>query len=120
MARLSNYIGEEKNTGGYQETLWLGLRIYRGLFLNLFGRRAPLFCGHKLTYKCNLRCKMCPFWQRPSEDSSIEKEVEELSQRVDPKEQHFIIAYDFGNQDDPHGFLGGNLYHIVRKRGKAT
>lgn len=46
--------------------------------------------------------------------------MEELSQRVDPKEQHFIIAYDFGNQDDSHGFLGGNLYHIVRKRGKAT
>jgi MoaA/NifB/PqqE/SkfB family radical SAM enzyme len=54
--------------------LWLGLRIYRGLFLNLFGRRAPLFCGHKLTYNCNLRCKMCPFWKRPSQDSSIEQE----------------------------------------------
>jgi radical SAM family uncharacterized protein len=74
MARFSNYFGEEKNTGGYQETLWLGLRIYRGLFLNLFGVRVPMFCGHKLTYNCNLRCKMCPFWKRSSEDSSIEQE----------------------------------------------
>jgi hypothetical protein len=34
MARFSNYFGEEKHNGGYQETLWLGLRIYRGLFLS--------------------------------------------------------------------------------------
>ncbi|MCJ7559632.1 radical SAM protein, partial [Candidatus Bathyarchaeota archaeon] len=34
----------------------------------------PLFCGHKLTYNCNLRCKMCPFWKRLSKDSSIERE----------------------------------------------
>jgi len=74
MARFSNYFGEEKTTGSYQETLWLGLRIYRGLILNLFGVRTPLFFGHKLTYNCNLRCKMCPFWKRISEDSSIEQE----------------------------------------------
>jgi len=83
MARFSNYFGEEKNNGCYQETLWLGLRIYRGLFLNLFGRRAPLFCGHKLTYNCNLRCKMCPFWTRPSQDSSIEQEKAILRQIYD-------------------------------------
>lgn len=83
MARFFNYFGEEKNIGCYQETLWIGLRIYRGLFLNLFGRRIPLFCGHKLTYKCNLRCKMCPFWQRPSEDSSIEREKAILRQIYD-------------------------------------
>src|SRR4030043_423789 len=83
MARLSSYIGKERNTGGYQETLWLGLRIYRGLFLNLFGRKTPLFCGHKLTYKCNLRCKMCPFWQRPNEDSSVEQEKKILRQIYD-------------------------------------
>ena len=80
MARFSNYFVEEKNTDCYQEKLWLGLRIYRGLLLNLFGRRIPLFCGHKLTYKCNLQCKMCPFWQRPSGDSSIEQEKAILRQ----------------------------------------
>jgi MoaA/NifB/PqqE/SkfB family radical SAM enzyme len=34
----------------------------------------PLFCGHKMTYNCNLRCKMCPFWKRSSKDSSTERE----------------------------------------------
>jgi radical SAM family uncharacterized protein len=83
MARFSNYFGEKKNTGGYQETLWLGLRIYRGIFLNFFRRRVPLFCGHKLTYNCNLRCKMCPFWKRTSKDSSIEQEKAILRQIYD-------------------------------------
>ena len=83
MVRFSNYFVEEKNNSCYQETLWLGLRIYRGLFLNFFGVRVPLFCGHKLTYKCNLRCKMCPFWKRSSKDSSIEQEKAILRQIYD-------------------------------------
>jgi radical SAM family uncharacterized protein len=74
MVQGFKYSNGDKNTGGYQETLWLGLRIYRGIFANLLGVRDPLFCGHKLTYNCNLRCKMCPFWKRPSKDSSIEQE----------------------------------------------
>ena len=64
----------EKNANRNLETLWLGLRIYRGLLSNLFRSRAPLFCGHKLTYNCNLRCKMCPFWKRSSKDSNVERE----------------------------------------------
>ncbi|PVX26116.1 MAG: PTO1314 family radical SAM protein [Candidatus Bathyarchaeum sp.] len=83
MAQFSNYFGEEKNNGGYQETLWLGLRIYRGIFLNFFRRKVPLFCGHKITYNCNLRCKMCPFWTRSSQDSSIEQEKAILRQIYD-------------------------------------
>jgi radical SAM family uncharacterized protein len=83
MGRGFNYSSGDKNTGGYQETLWLGLRIYRGLFSNLLGVRVPLFCGHKLTYNCNLRCKMCPFWKRSSEDSSIEREKAILRQIYD-------------------------------------
>jgi len=83
MAQFSNTFIEEENNGSHQETWRLGLRIYRGLFLNLFRGRAPLFCGHKLTYKCNLRCKMCPFWKRPSKDSSIEQEKAILSRIYD-------------------------------------
>jgi radical SAM family uncharacterized protein len=80
MRRVSNYFGGEKDARYYLETLWLGLRLYRGLFSNLFGMRVPLFCGHKLTYNCNLRCKMCPFWKRSSTDSSLEKEKAILKQ----------------------------------------
>jgi radical SAM family uncharacterized protein len=50
------------------------MRAYRGLILNLLDVKAPIFCGHKLTYNCNLRCKMCPFWKRPSQDLSLEQE----------------------------------------------
>jgi radical SAM family uncharacterized protein len=80
MRRVSNYFSEEKNARYYLETLWLGLRLYRGLFSNFFGTKVPLFCGHKLTYDCNLRCKMCPFWKRSSKDSSLEKEKAILKQ----------------------------------------
>jgi radical SAM family uncharacterized protein len=74
MARVSIYSEIQQKARLYTETFWLGLRIYRGLISNLFDVRVPLFCGHKLTYNCNLRCKMCPFWKRTSKDSSTEKE----------------------------------------------
>jgi radical SAM family uncharacterized protein len=66
-------VQETKNRH-YQETFRLGLRISRGLLSNVLGIKAPLFCGHKLTYNCNLNCKMCPFWKRTNKDLSIEKE----------------------------------------------
>ncbi len=73
-AAVSNYIRGEKTVRQYADTFWLGMRIYRGFISNLFGVKFPLFCGHKLTYNCNLRCKMCPFWKRPSSDSTIDQE----------------------------------------------
>jgi radical SAM family uncharacterized protein len=80
LRRVSNYFSEEKTRAIALENLWLGLRLCRGLFSNFFGAKVPLFCGHKLTYKCNLRCKMCPFWKRSSMDSSLEKEKAILKQ----------------------------------------
>jgi len=73
-------IIEENANSHYQETFKLGLRISRGLISNLFGVRAPLFCGHKLTYNCNLKCKMCPFWKRTNKDLNTEKEKAILRQ----------------------------------------
>jgi radical SAM family uncharacterized protein len=74
---------EEKNIRHYVENFWLGMRIYRGFISNLFDVKVPLFCGHKVTYNCNLRCKMCPFWKRPSQDSSLEQEKAILKQVYD-------------------------------------
>lgn len=75
MKQIMNYqTVQETGNRHYQETFRLGLRISRGLLSNVLGLRAPLFCGHKLTYKCNLRCKMCPFWKRTNKDLSIEQE----------------------------------------------
>ncbi|MCW4017702.1 MAG: DUF3463 domain-containing protein, partial [Candidatus Bathyarchaeota archaeon] len=56
------------------------MRIYRGFISNLFDVKVPLFCGHKVTYNCNLQCKMCPFWKRPCPDSSIDQEKAILKQ----------------------------------------
>jgi len=70
----TNYFSKEKNTCYYLDNYLMGLRLWRGLLLNSVGIKAPLFCGHKLTYNCNLRCKMCPFWKRSTPDSSLEGE----------------------------------------------
>ncbi len=78
--RVSNYFRGEKSIRHYMETFWLGMRIYRNLISNLFDVKVPLFCGHKLTYNCNLRCKMCPFWKKPNLDLSIEQEKAILKQ----------------------------------------
>ena len=74
MKQFSNNLSLERNSTHFSDTLKMGFRIYSGLVSNLFGARAPLFCGHKLTYNCNLRCKMCPFWRKTSPDPSLEQE----------------------------------------------
>jgi radical SAM family uncharacterized protein len=94
MRRVFNRFNEEKNTRYYLEHFWLGLRLYHGLLSNSLRIRVPLFCGHKLTYNCNLRCKMCPFWKRSSEDSSLEKEKAILKQIHDSGV--FGIAFEGG------------------------
>lgn len=74
MKQVSTNISLEKNSPHFSDTLRMGFRIYSGLVSNLCGVRVPLFCGHKVTYNCNLKCKMCPFWKRPSHDPSLEQE----------------------------------------------
>src|SRR4030065_630266 len=74
MACVSKYSGLEKKARLQAETFWIGMRIYRGFLSNLFDVKVPLFCGHKLTYNCNLKCKMCPFWKRSNKDLSTETE----------------------------------------------
>src|SRR5665647_818220 len=79
----SNLMNGEKRSPRSFEKLWLGSRICRGLLSNLLGAKMPLFCGHKLTYNCNLRCKMCPFWKRSNQESSTEQEKQILRQIYD-------------------------------------
>src|SRR5665648_277448 len=84
MTQVSSYETiKEKKDLHYQETFRLGLRLSRGLFSNVVGVRAPLVCGHKLTYNCNLKCKMCPFWKRSNKDLSTEDEKAVLSRIYD-------------------------------------
>jgi radical SAM family uncharacterized protein len=54
------------------EMVGTGLRLYEGMLTNVLGLKHPLLCGFKLTYNCNLRCKMCPFWRKESKDFDAE------------------------------------------------
>lgn len=42
------------------------------LTCRLTGARRPLLAGFKLTHRCNLRCRTCPFWRRPRPDVSYQ------------------------------------------------
>jgi radical SAM family uncharacterized protein len=44
------------------------LRSLERSFRNLRGEKSPVLAGHKLLYRCNLECKMCPFWRREDEE----------------------------------------------------
>jgi MoaA/NifB/PqqE/SkfB family radical SAM enzyme len=94
MSSRSNLMNQDKRSRRSRDTLWLGLRIYRGLFSNMLGVKVPMLCGHKLTYNCNLRCKMCPFWKRSTQDSSTEQEKEILRRIYDSGA--FGIAFEGG------------------------
>jgi radical SAM family uncharacterized protein len=84
MKQIYNYAAaNERNDMNKKEKLQLGLRLSRGVVSNLFGVRTPLFCGHKVTYNCNLKCKMCPFWKRFTTDLSLENEKAILRQIYD-------------------------------------
>ena len=69
-----NYFTPNKPPEYYLHYLKMGLRLYRAFLLNAIGQKHPYISGHKLTYNCNLRCKMCPFWQRTYNDTSLEEE----------------------------------------------
>jgi radical SAM family uncharacterized protein len=46
----------------------------------LGGRKLPLIAGHKLLYRCNLECGMCPFWRREDEELlTVAEEVRMLN-----------------------------------------
>ncbi|MGQ9593789.1 MAG: radical SAM protein [Anaerolineae bacterium] len=42
--------------------------VARNLEARLLGTRRPFLAGFKVTHRCNLRCRACPFWRRPADD----------------------------------------------------
>ena len=44
------------------------LRSLNRAIRNLSGAKSPVIAGHKLLYRCNLECKMCPGWRREDEE----------------------------------------------------
>ncbi|RLC79441.1 MAG: hypothetical protein DRI61_07920 [Chloroflexi bacterium] len=42
------------------------------------GKREPLLAGFKVTHRCNLRCRACPFWRKTEGDIPYGKAVDVL------------------------------------------
>lgn len=43
---------------------WFGYFLNYFIRSRVFGDRKPILAGFKLTHKCNLACRHCPFWKR--------------------------------------------------------
>lgn len=46
--------------------------LIHNLKCRLFNIQKPLLAGFKITYRCNLRCKSCPFWKEKPQSISLE------------------------------------------------
>jgi MoaA/NifB/PqqE/SkfB family radical SAM enzyme len=44
------------------------------------GAATPLLAGFKLTHRCNLRCRHCPFWSRPGPELSFDAAAAKLDE----------------------------------------
>lgn len=53
---------------------------WHNLVCRLGGQRRPLLAGFKITHRCNLHCRACPFWRRPGDDIPFGRAVEVLDQ----------------------------------------
>ncbi len=52
--------------------------LRRKLEYHLLGRKRPLLAGFKITHKCNLKCRACPFWRRDWNQMSYSLALETL------------------------------------------
>lgn len=44
----------------------------------LFNQKIPLLAGYKITHRCNLRCRGCPFWKMKTTDPAYSEAVQTL------------------------------------------
>ncbi len=49
----------------------------------LLRQRIPLLAGVKLTHRCNLQCRVCPFWRNPAPDISFTQVKDNLRELRD-------------------------------------
>ena len=54
--------------------------LQHNLASRLLGWRRPLLAGFKLTHRCNLRCRACPFWRQKGEDMSFAQAQQALDE----------------------------------------
>lgn len=44
----------------------------------VLGQISPVLAGYKITHKCNLKCRHCPYWKRPSLDQNFQGVLDTL------------------------------------------
>ena len=49
-----------------------GYFLHHNIQSRLFGKKKPLLAGFKITYRCTLKCRICPFWKMEPIDISYE------------------------------------------------
>ncbi|OQX96549.1 hypothetical protein B6I21_00630 [candidate division KSB1 bacterium 4572_119] len=49
--------------------------LKHNLSARLLGKKRPLLAGFKITYRCNLKCRTCPFWKKDEIDIPYEKAI---------------------------------------------
>ena len=59
----------------FSQVVYLARYYVRARFLN---DKRPILAGMKLTHRCTLQCRQCPYWQRPVPDMSRERIMELL------------------------------------------
>ena len=47
---------------------WIPYFLKYYIQCKIFGNRIPILAGFKITNKCNLQCRHCPFWQNQAQD----------------------------------------------------
>jgi len=52
--------------------------LYHNIKSRLLKKQQPLLAGFKITYRCNLRCRSCPFWKMESPPLTYHKAIEVL------------------------------------------
>lgn len=70
--RSDDESGQEDTSVGQFTSTIRNLSAFAGPFLtyHLKGEQSPVLAGYKLTHKCNLKCRHCPYWNRslPEQD----------------------------------------------------
>jgi radical SAM family uncharacterized protein len=88
------------------------LRGTKRKFQTVNGAKRPLIAGHKLLYRCNLECGMCPFWRRPDEELlGVESEIRIMDSLV----KAGVVIYGFEGGEP---LLRRDLGQILREAHK--
>jgi MoaA/NifB/PqqE/SkfB family radical SAM enzyme len=82
---------------------------------HLLGKKRPLLAGLKITHKCNLRCKACPFWRKNQAQMSYGLALETINRLYAEGVRLLIIegGEPFLWRDNGHG-----LEDIIREAKK--